>query len=251
MATEYGKRLRTVRLEAKLTQNELSAITGIPQSTISTAEREGNGSAETPVYAKACGVNALWLAKCEGDKYPSTHLTTSGIPAKFGTEEVGTVYGAAPIDNAYNAINFVTNAEPAGLPRSARAIPVVGTAKMGDNGYYEALDYPIGQGDGWVDSFSPDPNAYALRVKGDSMHPAIRHGSFVLVEPNSRCIPGEFVAIALFDGRKMVKELVIEREYEIVIESVNGNHRQTLERSEIEKIHPIAAVFAASKWRGN
>ena len=251
MATEYGKRLRALRLEAKLTQNELSEITGIPQSTISTAEREGNGSADTPVYAKVFGVNALWLAKCEGDKYSTSQLTTNGIPAKFGTEEVGTTYGAATADNTHNAINFVTNVEPAGLPRNARATPVVGTAKMGDNGYYEALDYPAGQGDGWVDSYSPDPNAYALRVKGDSMHPAIRHGSFVVVEPNGRCMPGEFVAIVLMDGRKMVKELVIEREHEIVIESVNGNHRQTLEKSEIEKIHPIAAVFAASKWRGN
>lgn len=127
--------------------------------------------------------------------------------------------------------------------------PVVGTAKMGDGGYYEALDYPTGQGDGWVDNYSPDPNAYALRVKGDSMHPAIRHGCFVVVEPNGNCVPGEFVAIVLTDGRKMVKELVIERAHEIVIESVNGNHRQTLERSAIEKMHPIAAVVAASKWR--
>ena len=81
------------------------------------------------------------------------------------------------------------------------------------------------------------------------MHPAIRHGSFVVVEPNSRCVPGEYVAIALVDGRKMVKELMIERADEIVVESVNGNHRQTIARTDISLIHPVAAVISASKWR--
>ena len=45
---------------------QLSKRTGIPQSTISTAEREGHGSRETPVYAHACGVSALWLANNTG-----------------------------------------------------------------------------------------------------------------------------------------------------------------------------------------
>lgn len=67
MATEYGKRLRQARKYAKLTQVQLSEKTGVPQSTISTAEREGNGSSETPVYAHATGVNALWLATGEGE----------------------------------------------------------------------------------------------------------------------------------------------------------------------------------------
>lgn len=63
------------------------------------------------------------------------------------------------------------------------------------------------------------------------------------------CVPGEYVVIALTDGRKMVKELVIERPSEIVVESVNGNHRVTIDRGEIERMHPVAAVVAASKWR--
>lgn len=66
MATEYGKRLKQARKHAKLTQVALFEKTGIPQSTISTAEREGQGSRETAVYADACGVNALWLASGKG-----------------------------------------------------------------------------------------------------------------------------------------------------------------------------------------
>lgn len=82
MATDYGKRLREARKGAGLTQKQLSQITGIAQSTISTAEREGYGSGDTPIYAKVCGVNALWLANGEGPKtvfYP-TDIPPSGAP---------------------------------------------------------------------------------------------------------------------------------------------------------------------------
>lgn len=72
MATDYGKRLRLARKHAKLTQVKLSELTKIPQSTISTAEREGHGSGDTPVYARACGVNALWLATGEGNMLDQT-----------------------------------------------------------------------------------------------------------------------------------------------------------------------------------
>lgn len=136
------------------------------------------------------------------------------------------------------------NAEDVGRPRTMRPVKIKGYAKLGDDGYYEETEC-----DGWVDSYSPDPDAYGLRVKGDSMHPAIRNGSVVVIEPRGQLVPGEYVAIALFSGKKMVKELVFYRADEIVVESVNGNHRQTIERNEIENIHPVSAVVSPSKWR--
>ncbi|MBZ4211568.1 MAG: helix-turn-helix domain-containing protein [Rhodoferax sp.] len=71
MTTEYGKRLREARKYAKLTQEGLASKTGIPQSTISTAERKGNGSAETPVYALACNVDSYWLGTGKGEMIPT------------------------------------------------------------------------------------------------------------------------------------------------------------------------------------
>lgn len=81
MATEYGIRLRAARKHAKLTQNKLSEITGIPQSTISTAENLGHGSAETTVYAMACGVNAHWLASGEGEMLSQGATVIATLPA--------------------------------------------------------------------------------------------------------------------------------------------------------------------------
>ncbi len=72
MATEYGLRLRAARKHAKMTQTEASKASGIPQSTISTSERESHGSSETPVYAKLYGVDAHWLATGEGEMLQRT-----------------------------------------------------------------------------------------------------------------------------------------------------------------------------------
>ena len=91
--------------------------------------------------------------------------------------------------------------------------------------------------------------AGTVRVKGDSMHPAIRHGWLVVVEPNGRCVIGEYVALQLRCGRKMVKELVIERHDEVVVESVNGNQRRTIDRADIESMCPVGAIVLPSKWR--
>jgi len=137
----------------------------------------------------------------------------------------------------------------AGKPKVSRGVPVVGTARMGDDGFYEEISTAPGAGDGFVEGYSSDPNAYALRVRGDSMFPTIRDGQFVVVEPNGRCVPGECVSICLVDGRRMVKELLLEKPHSVTVMSVNGGTRLTMERAQIEHMHPVSAVIAASKWQ--
>jgi transcriptional regulator with XRE-family HTH domain len=80
MATEYGSRLKKARTGAGMTQAQLSTKTGISQSTISTAERQGNGSGETPVYAQACGVDALWLATGKGEMHLASSPSAPAAP---------------------------------------------------------------------------------------------------------------------------------------------------------------------------
>jgi SOS-response transcriptional repressor LexA len=166
-------------------------------------------------------------------------LTSDGLPIKGGTViPLAPVLGGGEPTLAY-----------AGLQRGHTKVPVVGTAKLGEDGYYTELEHPVGHGDGFVEAYSSDANAYALKVKGDSMHPAIRHGQFVIVEPNGQCVPGENVLISLHDGRKLVKELVTERPDSITVISVNGGARITFDRVQVMFMHPVAGVMSASKWR--
>jgi len=148
---------------------------------------------------------------------------------------------------------FLSNDEwtqPKQLSTSYTEAPVVGTAQLGPEGYWEAMDYPVGYGDGHIAVPSDDPNAYALRVRGDSMTPAIRDGWFVVVEPNSPVCPGEYVLIVTTDGQSMIKELLWERGDRVSLMSVNEEFgRLTLSREEIETIHHVAFIAPPSKHR--
>lgn len=136
------------------------------------------------------------------------------------------------------------------ITKEPRRIPVVGIAQLGENGYYDELEFPVGHGDGYLVHHSRDTQAYALKVRGDSMTPAIRNGWYVLVEPNSPPRPGEYVALMLADGRKMAKELLFQhRDGGVEVMSVNGNLRLSFSATEVEKIHPIVGVFPPSQVR--
>jgi len=123
-------------------------------------------------------------------------------------------------------------------------VPVVGTVQGGDDGYLVEMEYPVGQGDGSLSHYSKDENAYGLRVKGDSMRPRIMPGEFIVCEPNRGVNPGDNVMVALFDGRRMVKEFLWRRDGEISFGSVNDAHHPiTVDESMIEKMHYVAAIM--------
>jgi len=125
-----------------------------------------------------------------------------------------------------------------------RHIKIVGTAQMGTQGYW----YAIENGDGYVEFPSRDPGAYALRLKGNSMAPAIKNGWVAVVEPNGQLIPGEYVMVRLLDGESMVKELLYANDVEVSLASVNDAYdRRTIPVEQIEHIHYVGAVCPPSK----
>jgi len=155
-------------------------------------------------------------------------------------DEVG---AAAKLQQAPGAAGY----EYAGRVPKAILLPVAGIAQLGENGWYDEIE--ANGTEGYVEHHSRDADAYALRVRGDSMYPAIRNGWYVVAEPNGALAPGEYAAVALADGRKMVKELLFESENEITLQSVNGGQRISVARTDIVSIHPVAAVVSPSKHR--
>jgi len=144
-----------------------------------------------------------------------------------------------------------TEPEPeyAGQAGTYKLVPVVGTAKMGDDGFYEEISSVTGAGDGHIEIQTRDPNAYCLRVRGMSMHPAIRDGWYVLIEPNGITREGEYVLLKLNDGRKMVKEFLFRRGDAVQVMSVNGEERFSVDYAELHDMQPVGAVVSPSKWR--
>jgi phage repressor protein C with HTH and peptisase S24 domain len=138
----------------------------------------------------------------------------------------------------------------AGKRSGVRAIPVVGTARMGEHGFYEEISTIPGAGDGHINIATEDPSAYGLRVRGNSMAPAIRDGWYVLVEPEASPAVGEYVLVKMRDGQRMVKELLYQRPgISIEVLSVNNGERQTIYAEELEGLQAVAAVVSPSKWK--
>lgn len=123
-------------------------------------------------------------------------------------------------------------------------VKVIGVARLCDDGYFDEIEC-----DGLIDCYNNDPDIYGLRIKGDDLHPAIRHGSIIVVSPHEPLVPTEYVIVVLNGGRKMLKELIVERSEEVVVESPCGAHRQTIGRENVVQIYPVVAVVSPSKLR--
>lgn len=203
---------KTVGEIAKIAQVSSSAVTQWKEGQTKTIKIE-----PAVLLERATGFSALWIAMGKGDKYAKNHLA-------------------------------IEEYEFAGKAASARKIQVIGTAKLGSDGFYEELSSVVGAGDGYIEMATEDDRAYCIRVRGQSMFPAIRDGWYVIVEPSGSVSPGEYVLIKLKTGQKMVKELLIKRPDRVEVISVNDGERLSFDIFELESIEPIAAVVPPSKW---
>lgn len=121
---------------------------------------------------------------------------------------------------------------------------VVGTAKMGDHGYYLDLE----GGDGYIE-YQAEEGSIAIRVRGDSMLPSIKDGWFVIIEPSGQPVVDEYVLLKFKDGKKMVKNLLQIKSDCYVVESVNGGERITAMMEDLDDILAISAVVPPSKHK--
>lgn len=130
-----------------------------------------------------------------------------------------------------------SNVEAAPELKKSRKVPITGSVRGGDDGYLVQDTVP----DGWVEYWTGDPQAYALRIKGDSMHPRYRAGEFVVVTPSIEASPGRDVVVKLFDGKCLLKQLNWIRDDEAQLLSINNDYApMTIELSKIECISRVA-----------
>lgn len=68
MDMEYKDRIKIARAHAGLTQGQLADAVGVKQASISDLETgKSQSSSYSASIAKACGVDALWLEKGQGE----------------------------------------------------------------------------------------------------------------------------------------------------------------------------------------
>ncbi|SDU13994.1 Phage repressor protein C, contains Cro/C1-type HTH and peptisase s24 domains [Pseudomonas pohangensis] len=132
-------------------------------------------------------------------------------------------------------------------------IPIFGTAKLEENGYFESVDFPATPENGFVRITSVDSGAYALKVIGDALQPRIRSGEFVLIEPNNPYITaGEEVLVQVDDGslaKSMIKIFKDKQDGLFHFFCINGAHPPlTIDESSVIKMHLISAIINPSRY---
>src|SRR5882724_4974326 len=132
----------------------------------------------------------------------SKRVTPDGRARWPSTESVAKALGATGV----SFDTFVSLISDSG--GGAKSVPLIGFAEAGAGGYFDDGGFPVGKG--WDEIAFPavnDENAYALEISGNSMEPAYRDGTVIIVSPAASIRKGDRVVVKTKDGEVMVKEL--------------------------------------------
>ena len=205
-----GQNIRRLRRESGLhTQKALADLLGVPQPQVSDWENDRYAVLET--------LTLLKIAK--GLRCSVDELLAGVDPAYDRIREAGGTAGAEPLRLDSQA------AAPAGIPVVAEgeASPVNPT--RGDR---------TAERSGVVRWVCPpgdlhDPNAYGIRVRGDSMIPAHRPNSVAIASPRCRVQDGDEVYVQLGSGGGLIR-LVRTTRAGYMLQAYNHAYRTLLMR---------------------
>ena len=109
---------------------------------------------------------------------------------------------------------------------TAQTLPLIGFAQMGNpaenSGAFDDAGIPVGKG--WDEIAFPaidDENTYAIELAGNSLAPAYRDGTILIVSPNASIRRGDRVVVKTKDGKVMVSELKRRTSKIIELRSIN------------------------------
>lgn len=170
MSTTFGKRLKSARKHAGLSQAALAKLVGMSQGSLSEAENGAASSRSLVQLAQACGVSPTWLASGEGEMIESQKKVSHGTGSNVTTAH------------------------------KRSSVPLISWVQAGAWGEAQDMFQP-GEADEWVDAYESDPQgrSFALRVHGDSMtspHPgelSFPAGTVLIVDPDREAGAGDFV----------------------------------------------------------
>ncbi len=102
--------------------------------------------------------------------------------------------------------------------------------------------YTPGYPEEWIEAKSGNPNAFALRVKGNSMYPMFLEGDTIVVNPKRIPVSGNYIIAKLVDEEEAkLKQLLIYDE-KSVLRSLNPLHPEILFTGDERKKLRIAGV---------
>jgi phage repressor protein C with HTH and peptisase S24 domain len=174
--------------------------------------------------ARAAGLDATAFNK-------SKRVGPNGKHRWPSTESIAKILAAT--GSSFDAFAGLT--APKGARAPSRTIPLIGLAQAGSRGFFDDSGFPAGSG--WDDVAAPDvsdEHAYALQISGDSMQPAYRAGTVIIVAPGEEVRRGDRVVVKTVKGEVMAKELSKKSAKKVELKSLNPAYPvRTLDMSEI------------------
>src|SRR3954471_23041665 len=158
--------------------------------------------------AERAGLSASGLAKKAGldptTFNKSKRITPDGRARWPSTESV-----AKSLTATNTSIDtFVQLIDDSFRPPPKASVPLISLAQAGKDGYFDDAGFPAGNG--WDEIAFPgvnDEHVYALEVAGNTLEPAYRDGTVIIVSPAASIRRGDRVVLRIRDGDVVVKEL--------------------------------------------
>lgn len=220
---KFAQILKKRRAELGLTQQAIADIWGIKSVNVSDWER-GKGMPEAsklPALAKRLGLS---LSELMGEAPRASEPGHDGV--------------ADEVEDAPEIL---------GTPR---LIPVAGRVQAGPDGLLHVDDFPPEHPEGYMAWYTSCIEAYALRVRGESMSPRYLPGEFVGVDPCAEVLPSDEVIVLMYDGRRMIKRLLWVRDKQACFESVNKDYPNiVIDCEDIMKMHLVLGHIPKSAFR--
>ncbi|MFO1016687.1 MAG: helix-turn-helix transcriptional regulator [Hyphomonadaceae bacterium] len=108
---------------------------------------------------------------------------------------------------------------------AGRAIPIVGMARAGADGFFDENGFPVGADETVRFPDLGEDRVYALEIAGDSMEPMYRAGDVVIVQPGAAVRRGDRIVVRTRGGEVMAKVLGRKNDQMIELLSINPAHK--------------------------
>lgn len=106
-----------------------------------------------------------------------------------------------------------------------RAIPLLGLARAGDEGFFDDAGLPMAEGWDQTELPAHKDSLFSLTIDGDSMEPVYRPGDRVIVDLDATEVRrGDRVVVRTAEGETLAKEIAALNGREVVLASVNPHY---------------------------
>ena len=205
-----AKRVKARRIALGMTQAEVAKDSGLKQADISKIETGG--------IQKTTGLMGLSRAlKCRPE-----WLDTGDGDVSDSDSELNDARRGVTVRYAYRH----------------------GIIQGGNNGFIECVE-PSAQEPEPVAYASTmrDEQAYAVKVRGNSMEPAVMQGWDVIASPNRPAQPPDLCVVYFADGRKALKRFLWQRDGLVCLESLHVDHKKMTEQAcDILRMDKVIAI---------